>query len=102
MALTNQERVGKAMESLRQGLAPFAEREFKNLHNAQAGAEALRYMGEDRVAGKKPLAEWDVAALLKLMWESWNDVFGRTLGRAERSLVQEPFSSGDTDERSDS
>jgi len=109
MAITNQERVGKAMELLRQGLAPFAEREFKNLHKAQAGAEALRYMGEDRIAGKKPLAEWDVAALLKLMWESWNDVFGRTLGRAERSLVQElrdwrnkwahqePFSSDDAD-----
>jgi len=114
MAITNQERVGKAMELLRQGLAPFAEREFKNLHKAQAGAEALRYMGEDRVVGKKPLAEWDVAALLKLMWESWNDVFGRTLGRAERSLMQElrdwrnkwahqePFSSDDADRALDS
>ncbi|MCZ7626028.1 MAG: hypothetical protein M5R38_09645 [Candidatus Methylomirabilis sp.] len=36
MAITNQERVGKAMELVRQGLAPFAEREFKNLHTAQA------------------------------------------------------------------
>ena len=114
MAITNQERVGKAMELLRQGLAPFAEREFKNLHKAQAGAEALRYMGEDRVVAKKPLAEWDVAALLKLMWESWNEVFGKTLGRAERSLVQElrdwrnkwahqePFSSDDADRALDS
>ncbi len=34
MAITNQERVGKAMELLRQGLAPFAQREFTNLHNA--------------------------------------------------------------------
>ena len=114
MAITNQERVGKAMELLRQGLAPFAEREFKNLHKAQAGAEALRYMGEDRLLAKKPLAEWDVAALLKLLWESWNDVFGKTLGRAERSLVQElrdwrnkwahqePFSSDDADRALDS
>ena len=114
MAITNQERVGKAMELLRQGLAPFAEREFKNLHKAQAGAQALRYMGEDRVVGKKPLAEWDVAALLKLMSEAWNEVFGKTLGRAERSLVQElrdvrnkwahqePFSSDDADRALDS
>jgi len=114
MALTNQERVGKAMELLRQGLAPFAEREFKNLHKAQGPAEALRYMGEDRLLAKKPLAEWDVAALLKLMWESWNEVFGKTLGRAERSLVQElrdwrnkwahqePFSSDDADRALDS
>ena len=31
----------------------------------------------------------DVAALLKLMWDSWNDVFRLTLGPAERSLVSE-------------
>jgi predicted AAA+ superfamily ATPase len=114
MAITNQERVGKAMELLRQGLAPYAEREFKNLYKAQAGAEALRYVGDDRMAGKKPLAEWDVAALLKLMWEAWTSVFGTTLGRAERSLVQElrdwrnkwahqePFSSDDADRALDS
>lgn len=39
MAITNQERVGKAMELLRAGLAPFVEREFKSQHQAQ-GAEA--------------------------------------------------------------
>src|SRR5207302_4899443 len=63
---------------------------------------------------KKPLAEWDATALLKLMWEAWNDVFRRTLGHAERSLVselrdmrnksahQEPFSSDDADRALDS
>ena len=114
MAITNQERVGKAMELLRAGLAPFVEREFNNLHQAQAADAARRYLGDDRTVGKKPLAEWDVAALLKLMWEAWNEVFGRTLGRAERSLVQElrdcrnkwahqePFSSDDADRALDS
>jgi predicted AAA+ superfamily ATPase len=114
MAITNQERVGKAMDLLRQGLVPFVEREFKNLHQAQATDAARRYLGDDRTIGKKPLADWDVAALLKLMWEAWNEVFGRTLGRAERSLVQElrdcrnkwahqePFSSDDTDRALDS
>jgi len=114
MAITNQERVGKAMELLRAGLAPFVEREFKSQHQAQAADVARRYFGDDRTVGKKPIAEWDVAALLKLMWEAWNDVFGRTLGRAERSLVseirdcrnkwahQEPFSSDDADRALDS
>jgi hypothetical protein len=32
VAITNQERVGKAMELLRAGLAPFVEREFKSHH----------------------------------------------------------------------
>lgn len=114
MAITNQERIGKAMELLRQGLAPFVEREFNSVHKSKGVSEALRYMGEDRMAAKKPLAEWDVAALLKLMWEAWNAVFRNTLGRAERSLVQElrdsrnkwahqePFSSDDADRALDS
>jgi len=33
MAITNQERVGKAMELLRAGLAPFVEREWKVLYD---------------------------------------------------------------------
>ncbi len=114
MAITNQDRVGKAMELLRIGLAPFVEREFNSQHQAQAAEAAGRYFGDDRTVGKKPLANWDVAALLKLMWDAWNDVFGKTLGRAERSLVQElrdcrnkwahqePFSSDDADRALDS
>ena len=84
MAITNQERVGKGMALLRAGLAPFVEREFTSQHHAQAVETARRYVGDDRTVGKKPVAEWDVAALLKLMWDAWHDVFGRTLGRAER------------------
>lgn len=114
MAITNQERVGKAMDLLRQGLAPFAEREFRSVHKAQATSEAMRYMGDERQLAKRPIVEWDVAALLKLMWEGWNDLFRNTLGRAERSLVQElrdwrnkwahqePFSSDDADRALDS
>jgi len=89
MAITNHERVGKAMDLLKQGLGPFVEREFKNAHKDRALAEATRYMGEDRLLAKKAIAEWDAAGLLKLMWEAWNDVFRRTLGPAERSLVNE-------------
>jgi len=114
MAITNQERVGKAMELLRSGLAPFVEREFKGKYQESAEEEARRFFGDDRAVGKKPIGDWDVAALLKLVWESWNAVFGRTLGRAERSLVQElrdcrnkwahqePFSSDDADRALDS
>jgi predicted AAA+ superfamily ATPase len=89
MAISNQERVGKAMDLLRAGLAPFVEREFKSQYKEKATESARRYFGDDRTVGRKPVAEWDVAALLKLIWDAWNDVFARTLGRAERSLVQE-------------
>jgi predicted AAA+ superfamily ATPase len=89
MAITNHERVGKAMELLKSGLGPFVDREFKNIYRDRAAAEAGRFMGEDRINAKRSLANWDVAPLLKLMWDSWNDVFRKTLGPAERSLVSE-------------
>jgi hypothetical protein len=89
MAITNPERVGKALELLKAGLGPFIERGFKNAYQAKAAAQAAQFLGEDRLLANKPVAQWDAAALLKLMWEAWNDVFRRTLGPAERSLVSE-------------
>jgi hypothetical protein len=62
MAITNHERVGKAMELLKAGLGPFVEREFKNTFKDRAAAEALRYQGDDRINAKKTVAEWDAAA----------------------------------------
>jgi hypothetical protein len=89
MAITNHDRVSKAMELLKGGLAPFVEREFTNTYHDRAAAEATRYLGEDRLHAHKPVGQWDAAALLKLMWDAWNEVFRKTLGQSERSLVQE-------------
>src|SRR6202050_1457808 len=89
MAITNHERVGKSMDLLKQGLGPFVEREFKDFYKDRAAAEAIRFLGEDRLLAKKAITDWDAAGLLKLMWEAWNDVFRRTLGPADRSLVSE-------------
>lgn len=115
MAVTNQERVGKAMELLRAGLAPFVDREIQSsVKGGSVRMDAVRRFADDPILGQKSITQWDVAGLLKLMWETWNDVFGRTLGRADRSLVQElrdwrnkwahqePFSSDDADRALDS
>lgn len=108
MAMTNYERVGKALELLRAGLGPFIEREVQHaLKQGALSPDALRRFTEDPLLAQKDIAGWDVAALLRLMWDTWNEVFRRTLGAAERSLVselrewrnrwahQEPFSSDD-------
>jgi predicted AAA+ superfamily ATPase len=89
MAITNHERVGKAMELLKAGLAPFVERELRSVYKEGFAKQVAGYVGEDRQNAGKPLTQWDAAALMKLMWEAWNDVFRRTLGPAERSLVNE-------------
>ena len=90
MAITNHDRVGKALELLKAGLAPVVEREVQAAVKAgSVRMDAIRRFADDPMLGQKPIAQWDVAGVLKLMWETWNDVFGKTLGRAERSLVQE-------------
>ncbi len=89
MAITNHDRVGKAMELLKGGLGPFVEREFRSKFQDRTSAETARLLGDDRLNARKPILALDAAALLKVMWESWNDVFRLTLGPAERSLVSE-------------
>ena len=90
MAITNHERVGKALDLLREGLGPFVEREIKDAIEARKlDAHKLRRYVDDPMLGNKPVPEWDVAGLLKLMWETWNDVFRNILGPAERGFVGE-------------
>ena len=90
MANTNHERVGKSLELLRDGLAPFVRREVTaKLRAGTVRMDAIRRFTEDPRLANKPFGDWDAAALLKLMWDTWNDVFRDTLGFIERSLVSE-------------
>ncbi len=109
MAITNHERVGKALELLKEGLEPFIERELLAQHGT--------YWITTVTSGWRNDLTWDdttdephldAALLLRLMWEQWNETFRKTLGHAERSLVselrdhrnrwahQQPFSGDDT------
>ena len=89
MAVTNHERVGRGLELLRTGLGPFVEREFKrSVHAGNLDDYRLRQLADDPSLRRRA-SEWDVAMLLKLMWEAWNEVFRTILGRSDRSLVSE-------------
>ena len=89
MAMTNHERVGKAMELLRTGLGPFVEREIATAHpTTDPARETYRYL-QDRKLASRPIPAWDAHALLRLLWKSWNAVFRITLGHAERNYVSE-------------
>jgi predicted AAA+ superfamily ATPase len=90
MAISNHERVGKALELLKTGLGPFVGREIKSaIATGSLTLDRVKGFVEDPMLANKPIEEWDSAALLKLMWETWNDVFRRVLGHSERSLVSE-------------
>lgn len=90
MAITNRDRVSKALECLSVGLAPYVERELKVVFDAK-WKDALKDGTSKAPAGKKANAVnlADTQLLLSAMWNHWNDVFARTLGHAERSLVSE-------------
>ena len=97
MDVTRNDLVGKALDSLRGGLGPFVEREVKQAVHAGLLDSSRSIKCEDQ----------DVAALLRLMWDCWNEVVRTTLSRRERNLVsellderrrwahQEPFSTRD-------
>ena len=90
MAITNHERVGKALDLLKQGLGPFVKREVQAaVESGALNAHGLRKFAEDPKLVEKPIEQWDSAGLLKLMWSCWNEAFRQTLGHAERSLVSE-------------
>jgi hypothetical protein len=114
MAISNHERVGKALDLLRDGLAPFIEREMKSRYGEQWAFEVKELLSDTRLGAGKGTALRDAAALLVVMDRRWSDVFRKTLGKAERSLVnelgdarnrwahQEPFSGDDADRALDS
>jgi predicted AAA+ superfamily ATPase len=90
MATTNYERVGKALELLRDGLRPFVSRELEAKHGkywittvTAAWPNELNWQEGDE------LPQLDAAVLLRMMWDQWNAVFAHTLGFSERSLVSE-------------
>ncbi len=90
MAITNRDRVGKALEILGNGLASFVERELKSVLGDK-WQDALTE-GRAKPPGGKKAAQpklSDPHVLLGAMWNQWNNVFNRTLGSAERSLVSE-------------
>lgn len=86
MALTNAERLTRALDLLTTGLRPFLAREMESVHGStwqQRAAQSLT------ATETKNGINWDTSALLTVMASEWNTVFKQSLGNAERSLVSE-------------
>jgi len=89
MAITNHERVGRALELLRDGLLPFVTREMEHRHGKHWVTHATASWTHESSRRDHEPPNLDSAALLRIMAEQWNEVFHVTLGGAERSLVDE-------------
>jgi predicted AAA+ superfamily ATPase len=91
MTISNRERVGRALDYLKEGLYPFVWREMKATYGDKWLAAALSCLPENYTARKTgdAVLKEDVSALLIVLWEQWNEVFRKTLGRSDRSIVSE-------------
>jgi hypothetical protein len=88
MAITNHERVGKALEYLNTGLMPFIEREMTQVYGGDWENISLKSFPENH-PGRGESGHWDTQKILLVMWDQWNTVFNKTLGHSERSIVSE-------------
>lgn len=91
MTISNRERVGRALDLLKDGLYPFVEREMRSVYSDKWLVAATPFVSEDRTLRRnvEQILKQDISELLKLMSNQWREVFKKTLGSAERSLVGE-------------
>ena len=94
MAKGNRERVGDVLDILKDALAPYVLRSYRDIYRD-------KYLQEMEIAIYTPsqsyrlpdeaaaIAKLDVQAWLKLMGARWKDVFGRRLEQRERNYVSE-------------
>ena len=91
MTISNRERVGRALDLLREGLHPYIEREMHSVYGDRWILAATPYVGEDSSLRRSvaQILQEDVSELLKVMSKLWKEVFRKTLGYSDRSLVSE-------------
>lgn len=88
MAVTNHERVGKALTLLSEGLASFVARECKAKYGDN-WVQAVSRMDPAPGAPGKRISPTDAQFLLKVMWDEWQSVFRNVLGQTDRTYVSE-------------
>jgi len=98
MAISNIERVGKGLQFLQAGLAPYIQRELKGYYHERWWISGVETQLEGAVGREgvsaggtedERFTRLDIQALLVIMWENWNNVFRDQLGHTGRSFVSE-------------
>ncbi len=90
MAISNHERINRALATLSPGLYSYIEKEMGIVHGERWLAVAKSCISEDQTL-RRNLEETlqDVSVLLKLITRQWDPVFRRKLSNTERALISE-------------
>ncbi len=90
MAISNHERIGKALELMRNGLVYFIEREMKAVYGDKWESICKESIPPDwKNVKKSDKLYLDAHLILTVLWHQWNNVFKKTLGQTERTYVSE-------------
>jgi hypothetical protein len=86
MAVSNRERVGRALESLRAALLPFVEQELRSAIGEDWKAKIPADAG---VRFENGLPQLDTQALIKVVMAGWTEVFSVRYGREVLNLFHD-------------
>src|ERR1700682_3694700 len=90
MAVSNRDRVRKGLDSLREGVTPFVEREMQRVYGPdwQTQAQAsLPGLPVRQAQSQMPIL--DTSRLLNIVLDQWQPVFKDKLSPFERGLIHE-------------
>jgi ribonuclease-3 len=97
MGVSNHERIGKALDSLRQGLYPYFQQKMQAKYGSAWMTKAASHLRDHRKS-KQPVDDViyeDTYSLLKIVNKEWEEVFkgkpDQPLGEPDRALVNELF-----------
>jgi ribonuclease III len=91
MGASNRERIGKALESLRQGLYSYVEQKMQATHGSTWMTKAASHLREHQKS-KQPvdgIIREDISALLTIVNREWDKAFKNSLSQPDRALVNE-------------
>lgn len=108
MPLSNRDRIQRGLELLKEGMIPYAEKRLQTYYGKDWLGQVQTLLRDPLGVDDEGKVQWDTYALLKAINQTWQNVFSGTLGKTERSWVNEllaarndwaherPFSSDDT------
>jgi ribonuclease III len=91
MGVSNRERIGKALDSLRQGLYPYVEQKMEAVHGSTWTIKATSHLRDFQKAKQQAAdtIQEDISALLTVVNREWDKVFKGNLSQPDRALVSE-------------